>query len=71
MAAGGEEGLTRAFEIMEDEIKITMGLLGVNKLDELTPAHLHHGVMPMNAPSIWSPFPVVTEAFERWDRGTY
>ncbi len=71
LAAGGEEGLTRAFEIMEDEIRITMGLLGVNKLDELTPAHLHHGATPMNPPSIWSPFPVVTEAFERWDRGTY
>jgi glycolate oxidase len=71
LAAGGEEGLYRAFEIMEEEIKITMGLLGVNKLDELTPAHLHHGAMPMNPPGPWSPFPIVTEAFERWDRGTY
>ncbi len=71
LAAGGEDGLFRAFEIMEQEIKITMGLLGVNSLDELTPAHLHHGAMPMNAPGPWSPFPVVTETFERWDQGTY
>ena len=71
LAAGGEQGLFRAFEIMEEEIKTTMGLLGVNKLDQLTMAHLHHGAMPMNAPSPWSPFPVVTEVFERWDGGTY
>jgi glycolate oxidase len=71
LAAGGENGLFRAFEIMEEEIKVTMGLLGVNKLDELTPAHLHRGAMPMNAPSPGSPFPVVTETFNRWDRGTY
>ena len=71
LAAGGGQGLTRAFEILESEIKITMGLLGANSLADLKPAHLHHGAMPMNPPSPWSPFPVVTEAFERWDRGTY
>lgn len=71
LAAGGEDGVVRTFEILEDEMKINMGLLGVNKLSELTPAHLHHDALPMNAPSIVSPFPVVTEAFERWDRGTY
>ena len=71
LAAGGEEGLFRAFEILEQEIKITMGLLGANSLAELKPEHLHHGAIPMNPPSPWSPFPVVTEAFERWDRGTY
>ncbi len=71
LAAGGEAGLVRAFEILENEITVTMGLLGVNKLSELTPQHLHHGAMPMNPPSPWSPFPVVTEAFERWDKGTY
>ena len=71
LAAGGEEGLVRAFEILEAEITVTMGLLGINNLSELTPEHLHRGAMPMNPPTPWSPFPVVTEAFERWDKGTY
>lgn len=71
LAAGGEAGLLRCFEILETEIKTAMALLGVNHLSELTPAHLHPGAVPMNPPSPWSPFPVVTEAFERWDRGTY
>ena len=71
LAAGGEEGLVRAFEILEAEITVTMGLLGINNLSELTPEYLHRGAMPMNPPTPWSPFPVVTEAFERWDKGTY
>lgn len=71
LAAGGEDGVFRAFEILETEMKITMGLLGVNSLAELTNDHLHMGVVPMNAPGPWSPWPVVTEAFARWDSGTY
>ena len=71
LAAGGEDGVVRAFEILEAEMKINMALLGVNKLSELTPAHLHHDAMPMNAPTNVSAFPCVTEAFDRWDRGTY
>lgn len=71
LAAGGEAGVVRAFEILETEMKINMGLLGVNTLVELTPGHLHHDAIAMNAPTNVSAFPVVTEAFERWDRGTY
>ncbi len=71
LAAGGEAGVVRAFEILEAEIKLNMALLGINRLDELTAAHLHHGVVPMNPPSAWSAFPVAGEAFDRWDRGTY
>jgi glycolate oxidase len=71
LAAGGEDGVLRAFEILEAEIKVTMALLGVNSLSELTPRHLQTGIPPMNPPTPWSAFPVVTEAFERWDRGTY
>jgi glycolate oxidase len=71
LAAGGEDGLLRSFEILENEIKTNMGLLGVNSISEITPDHLYLGAEPMNAPSLVSPFPVVTEAFDRWDRGTY
>ncbi len=71
LAAGGEAGLRRAFEIMETEMKVNMGLLGVNAISEITPDHIQLGAPVMNEPSIVSPFPVTTEAFSRWDRGTY
>lgn len=71
LAAGGEDGLLRCFEIMEAEIKMNLALLGVNKLSEITPAHFFHGAAVMNEPSIVSPFPVVSEAFKRWDSGSY
>ena len=53
------------------EMKMNMGLLGVNKLSEITPAHFFHGAPVMNEPSNTSPFPVTTEAFRRWDSGSY
>ncbi len=41
LAAAGEAGVHRVLEILEDEIALNMGLLGVNRLDQLTPSHLH------------------------------
>ncbi len=38
--AGGKEGVDRTLEIMRDEMTRTCKLLGVNKLDELTPEHV-------------------------------
>ncbi|HUB76343.1 MAG TPA: alpha-hydroxy acid oxidase [Solirubrobacteraceae bacterium] len=35
LAAGGEQALVRLLEILEDEIRVTMGLLGVTRLDQL------------------------------------
>jgi hypothetical protein len=61
----------RCFEILETEMKINMGLLGVNKLAEITPTHFFHDAPVMNEPSLVSPYPVVTEAFRRWDSGSY
>lgn len=40
LAAAGEAGLVRVLELLENEITITMGLLGVRSLAELTPAHV-------------------------------
>jgi glycolate oxidase len=56
LAAGGAEGLTRMLEIMEEEIAVSMALLGVNRLDELDPTYLH-ATCPVNVPSPISPFP--------------
>jgi L-lactate dehydrogenase (cytochrome) len=38
--AGGERGVDRAVDILQNEIRRTMQLLGVRTLDELTPTHL-------------------------------
>ena len=35
LAAGGQEGLTRALEILEAEIKNSMGLIGLTSIDEI------------------------------------
>jgi glycolate oxidase len=56
LAAGGKEGLTRMLEIMEDEITVSMALLGVSRLEELDPSYLH-AASPVNVPSPISPFP--------------
>jgi glycolate oxidase len=40
LAAGGQAGLVRVLELLEDEITTTMALLGVTRLDQLSPAYL-------------------------------
>ncbi|HZQ73914.1 MAG TPA: alpha-hydroxy acid oxidase [Burkholderiales bacterium] len=40
LAAAGAPGLVRALEILEDEVRICLGLLGVTSFAELTPRHL-------------------------------
>lgn len=40
LMAGGQAGVTRAIEILTDQITRTMRLLGVTCLEELTPAHV-------------------------------
>jgi len=40
LAAAGQAGLIRVLELLEREIITTMGLLGVTRLDQLSPAHL-------------------------------
>ena len=39
LAAGGTPGLLRVLEILEEEIKVAMGLMGVTSIDQLTPAY--------------------------------
>jgi isopentenyl diphosphate isomerase/L-lactate dehydrogenase-like FMN-dependent dehydrogenase len=40
LMAGGQAGVERTFEILQSQMVRTMKLLGVNKLEELEPAHL-------------------------------
>jgi isopentenyl diphosphate isomerase/L-lactate dehydrogenase-like FMN-dependent dehydrogenase len=56
LAAGGVPGLVRALELLEDEIRICLGLLGVTSFAELTPQHLAPA-LPVTAPDTFSAFP--------------
>ena len=56
LAAGGVPGLVRALEILEDEVRICLGLLGCNSFADLTPAHLAPAPV-VSEPGIFSAFP--------------
>src|SRR5262245_65347814 len=60
LAAGGEAGLVQMLEILEEEIIIAMGLLGVTKLSELRRDHIF-AADALDPPHIINPFPVVME----------
>ena len=40
LAAGGKDGIVRMLEILEAEVRATLGLLGVTSFERLTPAHV-------------------------------
>ena len=59
LAAGGAAGLVRTLEILEDEVRICLGLLGVTSYAELTPAHLAPA-SAVSTPDTFSAFPLLT-----------
>ena len=56
LGAAGVPGLVRALELLEDEVRTALGLLGVTSYAELTPAHLCPAPM-VNLPDTFSAFP--------------
>jgi isopentenyl diphosphate isomerase/L-lactate dehydrogenase-like FMN-dependent dehydrogenase len=58
LAAAGVPGLVRALEILEDEVRICLGLLGVTSYAELTPQHLA-AAPATNEPDTFSAFPLL------------
>ena len=40
LAAGGTDGVVRVLEILEEEIRVGMGLMGITSIDQLTPARI-------------------------------
>ena len=56
LAAGGAAGLVRALELLEDEVRICLGLLGVTSWAELGPQHVAPAA-PANEPGVFSAFP--------------
>jgi isopentenyl diphosphate isomerase/L-lactate dehydrogenase-like FMN-dependent dehydrogenase len=60
LGAAGPQGLVRALEILEDEVRICLGLLGVTSFAELTPAHVT-AAPAVGMPDIFSAFPHAAE----------
>jgi isopentenyl diphosphate isomerase/L-lactate dehydrogenase-like FMN-dependent dehydrogenase len=58
LAAGGEAGIVRMLELLEDEVQRCLGLLGVNTFAELDTSYLH-AAAPANVPDVFSAFPLL------------
>ncbi|HEV7599076.1 MAG TPA: alpha-hydroxy acid oxidase [Bradyrhizobium sp.] len=58
LAAGGEAGIVRMLELLEDEVQRCLGLLGVNSFAELDTSYLH-AAAPTNSPDVFSAFPLL------------
>ncbi len=58
LAAAGVPGLVRALEILEEEVRTCLGLLGVTSLAELTPQYVA-AAAPVSLPGILSAFPLL------------
>ena len=58
LAAGGQAGVVRLLELLEDEIQRCLGLLGVTKLAEINRSYLHAAALA-NPPHVLSAFPLL------------
>jgi isopentenyl diphosphate isomerase/L-lactate dehydrogenase-like FMN-dependent dehydrogenase len=58
LACGGQAGIVRLLELLEDEVQRTLGLLGVNRFADLNRSYLH-GAAPANMPHVLSAFPLL------------
>ena len=56
LAAGGQAGVVRMLELMEDEVIRALGLLGVTSFGKLDASFLHPAV-PTHQPHVFSAFP--------------
>jgi isopentenyl diphosphate isomerase/L-lactate dehydrogenase-like FMN-dependent dehydrogenase len=58
LAAAGQAGIVRLLELLEDEVKRCLGLLGVNTFAELDRSYLHPAT-PTTPPHVLSAFPLL------------
>jgi glycolate oxidase len=65
MAAAGRDGIYRVLELLQDEMTRDMGLIGVNRLDELDPSYLR-AAQPVRPPHVLSAFPYVDAPDDRY-----
>lgn len=57
LAGGGEAGVLRALELLEMEIGLGLGLLGVNRLEELNPSYIRPAVPVYRPHTLYNAFP--------------
>jgi glycolate oxidase len=62
MAAGGEAAVFRMLEILENEIRINMALMGVRSMAELEPSLLETA-LPVGHPHVLSAFPLLEQGY--------
>jgi glycolate oxidase len=62
MAAGGAPAVVRMLEILEAEVRTTMGLLGISRLEDLDPG-LIQPAAPLPNPHVLSAFPLLDEGY--------
>ena len=60
LAAAGEAGLVRVLELLEEEVRICLGLLGVTRLADLDPSYLQ-AAPAVSLPDVTSAFPLLDE----------
>src|SRR5437764_7668710 len=58
LAAGGEAGIVRMLELLEDEVQRCLGLLGASSFAQLDKSYLH-AAATTNAPDVFSAFPLL------------
>lgn len=60
LAAGGQAGVVRMLEILEEEMMSAMGLTGVTSLKDLNRGYLHMGAPQVAQPHVHSAFPLLS-----------
>jgi len=65
MAAAGGDGILRVLDLLWDELVRAMGLLGVNTVDEITPAHVRTA-QAVRPPHALSAFPYIEAPDDRY-----
>ena len=63
IAAGGAPALVRALEILEDEVRAALGMLGVTSYAELDASYLHPNAIKVREPHVLSCFPLIEEGY--------
>ena len=62
-AAAGPAGVRHMLNLLEQEVQVCLGNLGVTGYDQLTPAHLFEEPDTVNAPHALSAFPLLEEGY--------
>jgi glycolate oxidase len=63
LAAAGEAGVVRVLEILEDEIRACLGMLGVTRWTELDGSYLQAGAPLARSSAISSAYPLLDEGY--------